>query len=77
MKYLYTFNVARAEIVGIFYIEEPLKERRDRAYNWLNDSLAKGLVNPGLKEDLERVIELEYMEYKRRLEIYEEVRYGS
>lgn len=71
MKYLYTFNVARAEIVGIFYFEAPLKERRERAYNWLNDSLAKGLVNPGLKEDLERVIELEYMEYKRSLEIYE------
>ena len=62
MKYLYTFSLARAKIVGIFYIKEPLKKRRERAYNWLNDSLAKGLVNPGLKDDLERVIELEYME---------------
>ena len=73
MKYLYTFNVARMEIVGIFYFEAPLEERRELAYNWLNDSLAKGLVNPALREDLERVIEFEYMEYKRRLEIYENI----
>lgn len=71
MKYLYTFNVARAEIVGIFYFEAPLEERKEIAYNWLNDNLALGNINPALKEDLERVIELEYMEYKRRLKIYE------